>query len=533
MKVQTGLHLLLKQTWSIIFVVLSIPISTLAQESSAQLPSISLADNTKLLFNSSLVDGAPAFPIGGGYWLLLSRSGVIKYNTSTSAIEFIRLPKPIVSSWAVLNNGKHLVATAHSGVFLYDPKGPTYEPSYRTNKKSGQFIENGLRLTQISGSTGEVWANATSGLYRYRGEGWENLSPDVKQLGTGDVSSLSSVFQDEDLVWFNPSANIHCKGGLISFNTKTQKWKLFRKELLGADKEPERIDHIELISSPRYVWGFLYLENGFNFYLAVYDKKKDSWKSYHRAEIVTAIALLAKELPNCRWGDYYGWYHLRPILGTLERLFKYTPDSKHPYRFSDRELKDIRTAITSLKEVFNKVDPIGSTTRGMYQYSVQKGWIVEGRPYSENKPIHKVMFPQFSYTELLTSFNNKALIQTDSGFSILDVNKLSIRVFKPSLSLENAANIGWSWVKPEKLLSLCEYTWGMDSPTETRITLFDVENASVLSSTTTINGPDCSTYDTSPKLESMPIKSINLQSAGTIHLEWDGLSIERDSRNKN
>lgn len=531
MKTQNGLHLLLKQTWPIIFLVLSIPINTLAQESAVQLPSISLAGNTKLLFNSSLVDGAPAFPIGGGDWLLLSRSGVIKYSTNTSALQFIRLPKPVVSTWAVLNNGKYLVATAHSGAFLYDPKEQTYTPSYRTNKESGEFIENSLRLSQISGN-GEVLAITSSGLYRYSSERWEDLSPEIKKLGIGDFPTLSSLFQDGEIVWFNPSANNHCKGGLISFNTKTQKWKLFRKELLGADKEPERIDHIELISSPRHVWAFLSQENGLNFYLAVYDKEKDSWKSYHRAEIVSAIDLLIKELPNCRWGDYYGWYHLRPILGILERYFQYTVDSKHPYRFSDSELKRIRTAIAALKDAFNKVDSMNSTTRGMYQYSVQKGWIVEGHPYGENKQIHKIAFPQFSYTDLVTSFNDKALIQTDSGFSILDANKLTIRIFKPNISLVGHSYIGWSWVKPEKLLSLCEFTWGMDSPTETRVTLFDVENATVINSTTTLHGKDCSNYDNSPKPESMPIKKLNLRSAGTIQLEWDGVSIVKDANPK-
>lgn len=490
-----------------------------AENTGANVASVQLDARTTFLINSTLLDSQPVFALDNAQWLLPTRVGPIRLDEKANVLQFTRLTTDdtqyfTISSLAKARD-KFFVGSSRNGIFVLNPQTFSYESNFRIGEVKSFGTGTNLELTQEIDEA-DIWASTFKELHKYdqKEAKWISINHIFRDLNIGEGSGGHQVFVDPPYVWVIGAAHKDSKGGLFRFDQKSGRWTVYRRELLTTGEEPARIDFLNLISSPRGLWVYQYQGNGYNFYLAYYDKRTDKWQSFRRAEIGPAVERLIEDLPNCRW------IHKRPILTQLSTIVKEPPTPDHPYAFTASELASLKSTVAKLKEAFDRVDPNAEESRGIPRYSAQHGWILKGQAYSSNIPVHKLGFEQLSYKGLIASLGERVIVDTDKGLGVLDVSRLRFELFEPPVLLSQPTS--WAISEDQKKFSLCEYFEGEDGPDVIQTYKFDLQSMKV-SMNTMVENSRC------PSPEQRQPSTLRLSSGITVELSWDGLLIRGKS----
>lgn len=486
-----------------------------AENTGANVASVRLDARTTFLINSTILDDQPVFVLDNAQWLLPTKVGPIRLDERANALQFTRLTPEdsqyfTISSLAKAKD-KFFVGSQRNGTFVLNPQTFSYESNFRIGEVKSIGTGGNLELTQETDEA-DIWASTFKELHKYdqKEAKWVSLNHIFHDLNIGEGSGQHQVFVDPPYVWVNGAAHKDSKGGLFQFDQKSGRWTVYRRELLTSGEEPSRIDSLNLISSHRALWVYLYQGNSYNFYLAYYDKRTNKWQSFRRAEIGPAVERLIEDLPNCRW------IHKRPILAQLSMIVNNPVTKDHPYAFTASELASLKSTVGKLKEAFDRIDPNTEEIRGFPRYSAQHGWILKGQAYSPNIPVHKMGFEPLSYKGLITQFGDRVIVDTDKGLGVLDVSRLRFELFEPPVLLSQPTS--WAISENQKQLSLCEYFEGVDGPDVIRTYRFDLKSMKV-SMNTMIENSRC------PSSEQRQPATLRLSSGISVDLAWDGLLI--------
>ncbi len=412
----------------------------------------------KWIPNTVLLDGFPVF-FYKGHWYLCCEGGLIRFNSLTGELFIYSLPHlkseyPRISGMARVNNTLWISIQRDDGILIFDLVTQSFTESFSLAKGAGFGEGTNLDIIQDS-YNGKIWVSSFKYLdvFDLKTNTWQSLDTIFAELGVGQPSSWHKVFPDGDVVWVNASAHQYSKGGLIQFDCKNDKNMVFRRELVGSDREPARLDWMWLISSSNFLWVYFSLYNAYNFYIAVYDKQNNAWKSYHREKIIPAIELLIKELPNVKWAGNNFLKRLRSRIREAKSL-----PIDHPYKFPSNQIKLLSSAVKKLEVAFKKYD-IDDTfvNYGLYNRSLHNSTIyVKDEPWSEVKPIHRLKLNQIRFEHLIGSNGDYVLLETNKGLALFDLEKCGLKYLNPLTRL-SGDKLSILWSKNRKRATILEY----------------------------------------------------------------------------
>jgi hypothetical protein len=424
------------------------------------------SSNQKDLFVVKQADGNwlpnTVLPYGGasasfyeGHWYSYFKGGLIRLNGITKELSVIPLPKlksehPAITGIAIVNRTLWVSMDRDDGILLYNLDQQSFGGSINTAKGTGFGEGSNVRIIQDT-FNGKIWMSSFNHLdvYDIRTGEWKNLDLVFSQLGIGRPSSHHRILPDGNIVWINAPAHGGSRGGLIQLDLKSNKNVILRKELIGSDREPDRLDNMGLLSSPNFLWVYFYIANAYNFYVAVYDKKNGTWKSYNRGEIIPAIELLIKELPHVKWAG-------RNFL--IELILHYPSDATdihHPYAVQPEQLKLLKAAMKRLSAAYKNYNINPSYDNfGLCDYRVYDSTLY-GRngPWGEIKSIQKINLTPIRFERLIGSTGRYAVLQTNEGLGIFDYEKNTIQHLSPLTKLSaDKLDIWWSQNKKEAII---------------------------------------------------------------------------------
>ena len=481
----------------------------------------------KWIPNTVLLEGFPVF-FYKGRWYLCCEGGLIRFNSLTGKFFIYSLPPlkseyPRISGMARVSGTLWISIQRDEGILIFDLETQSFAESLSMAKGAGFGEGTNLDIMQDSYNE-KIWVSSFKHLdvFDLKTNIWQSLDATFADLGVGQPSSWHKVFPDGEVVWVNASAHKYSQGGLIKFDCKNNKNGVFRKELVGSDRGPERLDWMWLISSPNFLWVYFSLYNAYNFYIGVYDKHNNTWKSYSREKIIPALELLVKELPHVKWvGDNF-LERLRSRIREAESL-----PIDHPYKFSPNQIKLLSSAVRKLEAAFKKYDIDHRLINyGLYNHSLHNATIyVKDEPWGEVKPIHRLKLNQIRFERLIGSTGNYAVLETNKGLALFDPEKCGLKYLSPLTKLRGD-KLSILWSKNRKRATILEY---YEPVCESReyygFKLLDFENLKI----TEIKESDELKSEIfkplSKAFEPLPQNRVSLQNK-EIMLRWDGLLIK-------
>jgi hypothetical protein len=410
--------------------------------------------NGTWLPNTVVPDGASAF-FHKGCWYSYCEGGVIRLDPITNEISVIPLPElksehPKITGIVIVNKTLWVSMQSDDGILLLDLEQQSPGGSIETAKGAG--FGKGSNLGMIEDTFNEkIWMSSFRHLdvYDIKTGVWENLDPLFSEVGIGEPSGNHEILPDGNIVWINAPAHKGSRGGLIQLDLKENKKAAFRKELIGSDKEPDRLDNMSLLSSPNFLWAYFAIANAYNFYVAVYDKKNHIWKSYDRSAIISAIELLIRELPHIKWVG-------RNFLVDLSMLYpSEITDIHHPYMLKSEQLKLLRSELSRLSAAYKKYNIDSSyDSYGLHDYSFHNSTIYgTNNPWGEMKPIQKITLTQIRFERLIGSTGRYVVLETNQGLGIFDPEKNTVQHLSPLTKLSaDELDIWWSEDKSRAII---------------------------------------------------------------------------------
>jgi hypothetical protein len=476
--------------------------------------------NGNWLPNTVLPDGASAFR-HKGYWYSFCEGGLIRFDGITNEISVIPLPElksehPMITGIAIVNKTLWLSMQRDDGILLFNVEKQRFAGSIKTAKGTG--FGEGSNVSIIQDTYDEkIWMSSFKHLdvYDIKTGVWENLDPVFLELGIGQPSSNHRILPDGDIIWINAHAHKDSRGGLIQIDLKKNKKVVFRKELVGSDHEPDRLDFMGLLSSPNFLWVYFHIRNAYNFYVAVYDKKNRTWKSYNRGAILPAIELLIKELPHVRWAE-------RNFLVDLSMLYpSEITDIHHPYMLKPEQLKLLKSELNRLSETYENynINP-GYDNYGLCDYSFYNS-VLYGRnsPWGEMKPIQKINITQIKFERLIGSTGKYVVLETNEGLGIFDPVKNTVQYLSPLTKL-SADKLDIWWSKDKKRAIIRRYSKSLEDEEEYYdFKSLDFENKKI-HITEKLDKPETKLF------KSLPQNTMLIDNK-EIMLQWDGLLVKQ------
>lgn len=400
--------------------------------------------------NTVLPDGASAFS-HKGHWYSYCEGGLIRLKGITHEISAIPLPElksnyPVITAIAFVNKTLWLSMQRDDGILLFNVEKKRFSDAMNTAKSTGFGEGSNVRIIQDPFNE-KIWMSSYKHLdvYDIKTGMWENLDPIFSELGIGQPSSHHRILPDGDIIWINAPAHKDSRGGLIQIDLKKNKKIVFRKELADSDSEPDRLDFMNLLSSPNFLWVYFSIANSYNFSVAVCDKKTGLWKSYNRSAILPAMELLIKELPHVKWEG-------RNFLIDLSNLYPSEKiDIHHPYMLKPEQLMLLKSELNKLSETYKRhnIDP-SYNNYGLDAYSVHNS-VIYGtmNPWGEIRPIHKINLTQVRFERLIGSIGSYLVLETNEGLATVDHRKKTIHYMNPLTKLR-ADKLDIWWSKDEK-----------------------------------------------------------------------------------
>lgn len=391
-----------------------------------------------------------------GYWYSYCEAGLIRFDGTTNKISVIPLPElkseyPSIAGMAILNNTLWVAMRRDDGIFLFNLDQQSFAGSIKTAKDTG--FGEGTNVSIIQDIFNQkIWMSSFKHLdvYDIKTGLWENLDPIFSELRIGEPSSDHKIMPDGDIIWINAPAHHRSKGGLIQLDLKRNKKVAFRKELVGSEPEPNRLDNMSLLSSPNYLWVYFDIQNGYNFYVAVYDKKSRIWKSYNRAAIIPAIELMIKELPYIKWVE-------KNFIIDLSRRLSEKLGNDHPYRLKPEQLTVLKSALNRLSSAYKKYNiDLSYDNYGLYDYSIHNSVIYWMNKPWVNKPIQKINIAQIRFVHLIGTTGRYVVLETNEGLAIVDPVKNTLQYMSPLTKLGGDKLDIW-WSKDRKRAIIREY----------------------------------------------------------------------------
>jgi hypothetical protein len=468
--------------------------------------------NGHWLPNTVLPNGAPAY-FYNGHWYSYCEAGLIRFDGHTNEVSVLPLPEltsqyPFISGMAMVNNILWVSMRSDDGIFLFDLDQQAFTGSIKMAKGTGFGEGANVNIIQDTFNK-KIWMSSFGHLDVYDIESgqWENLDPIFSVLRIGKPSSVHTIFPDNDFIWINAPAHAHSRGGLIQFDLKTDKRILFRKELVGSESEPDRLDNMSLLSSPNYLWVYFSVDNGYNFYIAVYDKKNHIWKSYNRGAVIPAIDLLISELPHTKWvGENF--------LIDLSRLLSEKIGSDHPYRFQSEQLKVLKSALNSLSAAFRTCNIDHSYDNyGLHDHSIHNATIYKTtNTLGKSQLLHATNLNQTRFVRLIGTSEHYIVVETNEGLAIVDHHRNIIRYLSPLTKLSAEIVSIW-WPKDKKNAIIRE-----EGEEYLRTISLDLEGLKI----NTLKRLD---KHKERQLQALPMNRVVLADK-EITLQWDGLLIK-------
>lgn len=473
--------------------------------------------NGNWLPNTLLPNGVPVY-LYQGHWYSYCEGGLIRFDDINNGISVIPLPEikseyPAIAGMAIVNNTLWVPMRRDDGIFLFNLDQQSFAGSIKTAK--GTEFGEGTNVSIIQDNFNQkIWMSSFNHLdvYDIKIAKWENLDPIFSELGIGRPSSDHKIMPDGDIIWINAPAHKYSRGGLIQLDLKKNKKVAFRKELIGLESEPDRLDSMSLLSSPNYLWVYFSIQNGYNFYIAVYDKKNRIWKSYNRAAIIPAIELLIKELPHIKWEE-------KNFLLDLSRRLSEKVDIDHPYRFSPEQLKELKSALNRLRTAYKKYNiSLSYDNYGLYDHSIHNSVIFETINTSGKiKSIHKINITKIRFVRLIGTTGRYVVLETNEGLAMVDPEKNTIRHLSPLTLNTDILDIWWS--KDKKRAIIRRYNEGYEESDEP----YDYISLDFESSK--IHRIEKSGKYTEKEFKALP-KNRMVIADKEIILQWDGLLIK-------
>lgn len=474
--------------------------------------------NGKWLPNTVLTDGSPVyFYKGHGY--SYCKSGLIRFDGITRVISVIPLPEvkskyPLIAGMAIVNNTLWIPMRRDEGIFLFNLDQQSFMGSLKTAKGTG--FGEGANVSIIQDYDNQkIWMSSFKHLdvYDIKTGRWTNLDSIFPELGIGQPSSEHKIMPDGDMIWINAGAHARSRGGLIQIDMKRNRRTVFREELVGTMLIPDRIDRVDLLSSRNYLWAYFTIQNGYNFYIAVYDKKNQTWRSYHQAAIVPAIELLIKELPHVKWlGKNF-------LLG-LSRIISEKFEANHPYRLDNKQLNVLTSAVDRLKAAYKNynIDP-GFENFGLYNHSIHNSNIFEmNKPWGEMKLLQKINLPQIMFQRLVGTTGQNIVLETSEGLATVDIDEKILRYLSPLKKID-ADEVDIWWSEDGKKAIIRGFNYGNEGSADYYVFWFlDFEKMAVKEMRNIKN------IEEKP-FEALP-QNILLMDHKKIILQWDGLVVK-------
>lgn len=472
--------------------------------------------NGNWLPNTVLSNGTPAY-LYKNQWYSYCEAGLIRLDDINNGISIIPLPEvkskyPSIAGMAIVNNILWVATRRDDGILLFNLDKQTFDGSIKTAKGTGFGEVANVSIIQDNFNK-KIWMSSFKHLdvYDIKTGKWENLDIIFSELGIGEASSDHKIMPDGDIVWINAPAHAHSRGGLIQLDLKKNEKVLFRKELVGSENEPTRLDIMSFLSSPNYLWVYFHIQNGYNFQIAVYDKKNKTWKSYNRAEIVPAIELLIKELPHIKWVR-------KNFLIELSQNLSDKLEIDHPYRLKPEQLKVMKTALNKLIAAYKKynIDP-SYDNYGLYSHSIHKS-VIYGtiNPWGKIKTIHEINLTQIKFVRLIGITEQYIVVETNEGVAIVDPVKHTLKYLSPLTKLPEADELNIWWSKDKKVATIRGYQYPFEEiPESYNFISLDFENLNIHS----INKSKVNEF------EELPKNRIVTDDKESI-LQWDGLLIK-------
>lgn len=475
--------------------------------------------------NTILPNGVPAFR-HKGYCYSFCEGGIIRVDDITNEISVIPLPElrseyPGISAIAIVDDTLWLSMQRDDGILLFNTEKQSFAGSINVAKGTGFGEGSNVSIIQDTFND-KIWMSSFSHLdvYDIKTGVWENLDPVFSELEIGKPSSSHKIFPDGDIVWINAPAHRDSRGGLIQIDLKKNRKVVFRKELIGSAHEPDKLHSMDILASPNFLWVYFHIQNGYNFYVAVYDKKNATWKSYNREAILPALELLIEELPHAKWSKR------NFLIDLSELLSSEITDIHHPYIFKPEQLNSLRSELNKLSAAYKNygINP-GYDNYGLCDFSFHNSMLYgRNSPWAEMKPIYKINIPQIRFERLIGSTDNYVVLETNEGLGIYDPVENILRHLSPLTRLNaEQLDIWWSEDKKRAIIRGLYISEEGEEDYYDFLSL-DFENLNVVK-TDKIDKPETKLF------ESLTQYATSIGNK-EIMLQWDGLLIKQFKNDK-
>lgn len=412
--------------------------------------------------NTIILEGLPVYKYEGN-WYFLCDGGLVEYSDNKERMNMYVLPAPHKESLSprivgLAKDDKTLwVAMAqYDGVSIYDLETKEF--------KTEKYFDGKLNFNIIPDYyNGIIWAPSFTGVSLYKLESKKiTLLEDI----ISTKYNYSKIFPDNDYVWINQN---RFYAPMVQIDYKNKKSALINNKILGIDARNNSFN-LRLVSSKDYLWGYFYIANRYNFYITVYDKKNNTWKTYRHSEIVSALELLISELPYIKWSEDNFLVELKRIIEGMPKL-----PNDHSYKLAKEEIDDIKKAVNELISAYkrHKID-YKYLNYGMHENTIYNSTIYsKSNEWGELKAGKEIEINKVRFKQLLCKIGKNIVVETNKGIGILDIAKYTLDYLTPQNEFKGLYfmdqrlqfGVGWSGVylnKDEKSAVIREYFTGPD-----------------------------------------------------------------------
>ncbi|MCG2726979.1 MAG: hypothetical protein L6420_12160 [Elusimicrobia bacterium] len=358
--------------------------------------------------------------------------------------------------------------------------------------------------------SGDIWMPTFGHLdyYKVSSGSWVNVDSDLSKFG--GVFGQTRIIPDTDYVFVMMARRNN--GGISVFNKQTSTW----------EKTSLQVDSGDFVAtSEKFFFAGGSVNNGFNYYIYIFDKLKKSWSSYTKDLLPQVVDSMIEELPYLRWNGNL----LRMDAVSLKK------EKDHPFALNDETVKAIKAARAKLKAALKKSDLYLLDRHGLSNYYLQGRKIMgSDTPYGKYKFQCNIDLPTIGYTSVVTETDGRVLVQTTKGLALLDPSLYKIAYFMP-VSAFNQYTAVLLPSEDNSIIRICDREivdfegWGTYKVNEFELNLRDMQIKKIYTSkefSYSNNEGDAACVN-----RGQPIKNqIILKSKEKVSLEWDGILIQ-------
>jgi len=348
--------------------------------------------------NTVTLNGTKAVDVNGTLYFALE-GGLGIFNASNSALNVL----PLESIRGIEKVGNRLwVITWKNGIYPLDLDSGVLSKPFNIHKSTEFGINKNLEAFPDN-DTGKIWFSSflNLDLYDIKTGKWSNLNHYFSDLEIGMPSSHHEIVIDDKYVWI--SAGVHNKstGGLIKCDKQGEKCAVIRDEF--ADNfYPKWVNIHDIFGSHQKFWVIPYLtcDKKPGYRIFEYDLKSDKWTIYKEKQLSIALKHIKEVLPEIitpkpiSLGLAGNTSEVEKMLNTVLNGYE-NPECARSYSF---ELSTCKQRVVK-----------------------HRGKVLTTE-YALKNPIQ--------YKSLIACFGNKALLDTNEGLEVLDLDKMIRRTVK-------------------------------------------------------------------------------------------------------